>query len=76
VITLNTKCEVKFCQEKKAWRLYNSNGESVDGASYQTKDEAVNAGRCHCEETGDELAIYNKNGELTSRRKINSRTGE
>ncbi len=73
---MNTKCEVKFCNEKKAWRLYNGAGECVDGASYQTKDEAVNAGRNHCEETGDELAIYNKNGELTSRRKINNRVGE
>ena len=70
MITLNTKCEVKFCKEKKAWRIYNSNGECVDGASYQTKEDAVNAGRQYCEETGDELAIYNKNGELTSRRKI------
>lgn len=73
---MNPKCEVKFCKEKKAWRLYNDKGECVDGVSYNTKDEAVSAGRCHCEETGDELAIYNKNGELTSRRKINNQVGE
>lgn len=73
---MNSKCEVKFCNEKKAWRLYNNDGESVDGVSYQTKDEAVSAGRCHCLETGEELAIYNKNGELTSRRKINKNVGE
>ena len=73
---MNTKCEVKFCKEKKAWRLYNNNGECVDGMSYDTKDEAVSAGRAYCEETGDELAIYNKNGELTSKRKVANRIGE
>ena len=73
---MNSKCEVKYCNEKKAWRLYNSNGECVDGVCYSTKDEAVSAGRSYCQETGDELAIYNKNGELTTRRKINNQTGE
>ena len=38
---MNTKCNVKFCKEKKAWRLYNSNGESVDGMCYDTKEEAA-----------------------------------
>ena len=73
---MNTKCEVKFCKEKKAWRLYNGKGESVDGLCYDTKEEAVRAGRMYCEETGDELAIYNKNGELSSRCKINNYVGD
>ena len=73
---MNTKCEVKFCKEKKAWRIYNNEGESVDGASYQTKEEAVNSARRYCEETGEELAIYNKNGELTTRKRINNQVGE
>lgn len=73
---MNNKCEVKFCKEKKAWRLYNDKGECVDGMSYETKDEAVSAGRCYCQESGDELAIYNKNGELSSRRKIYNQVGE
>ena len=73
---MNSKCEVKYCNEKKAWRLYNSTGECVDGVSYSTKDEAVSAGRSYCQETGDELTIYNKNGELMSRKKINNKIGE
>ena len=42
---MNTKCEVKFCNDKKAWRLYRDGKESIDGKCYQTKDEAVNAAR-------------------------------
>lgn len=72
---MNTKCEVKFCNDKKAWRIYKD-GESVDGMSYSTKDEAVMAARCYCQETGEELAIYNKNGELTSKRRVNNQVGE
>ena len=67
---MNSKCEVKFCNEHKAWRLYRNGVDPVDGKNYQTKDEAVNAARRYCEETGDELSIYNKNGELSSRRKV------
>lgn len=73
---MNSKCEVKFCNDKKAWRLYRDGKESIDGKCYQTKDEAVNAARRYCEETGDELAIYNKNGELSSRRKVGNLGGE
>ena len=73
---MNSKCEVKFCNEKKAWRLYRNGMESVDGKCYDTKDEAVNAARRYCEETGDELAIYNKNGELSSKRRIYNQVGE
>ena len=72
---MKEKCEVRYCQDKKSWRLYKNN-ESVDGACYNTKDEAVEAGRNYCEETGDELCIYNKNGELTSRRRVQNHDGE
>ena len=72
---MKEKCEVRFCKEKKCWRIYKDN-ESINGECYQTKDEAVSAGRCYCEETGDELCIYNKNGELTSRRVVNNHVGE
>ena len=41
---MNSKCEVKFCEDKKAWRLYRDGKESVDGKCYQTKDEAVFGG--------------------------------
>lgn len=62
---MNEKCIVKFCKEKKAWRLYNTQGESIDGMCYDTKDEAVKAGRAYCEETGDEMMVYNKNGTIS-----------
>ena len=73
---MNSKCVVKFCTEKKAWRLYRDGEQSIDGKCYDTKDEAVNAARRYCEETGDELAIYNKNGELSSRRKVGNSNAE
>lgn len=73
---MNSKCEVKFCKEKQAWRLYNENGESVDGMCYSSKEEAVSAGRCYCQESGDELAIYNKNGEMSSKRRLYNKVGE
>jgi hypothetical protein len=72
---MKEKCEVKYCQEKKCWRLYKDD-ESVDGACYPSKEAAISAARCYCEETGDELCIYNKNGELTSRRIVNNHIGE
>ena len=73
---MKDKCEVKYCQEKKCWRVYGSDGKAINDQIYSTKDAAVSAGRCHCEETGDELCIYNKNGELTSKRRINNQVGD
>lgn len=73
---MNNKCEVKYCNEKKAWRLYNSEGESVDGVCYDTKDEAVSAARSYCQETGDELSIYNKDGKLSTKRRLYNEIGE
>jgi hypothetical protein len=72
---MKEKCEVRYCQEKKCWRIYK-NDESVDGECYSSKEAAVSAGRCYCEETGDELCIYNKTGELTSKRTVKNHVGE
>ena len=73
---MNNKCEVKYCNEKKAWRLYNSQGETIDGISYNTKDEAVSAARSYCQESGDELSIYNKDGKLSTKRRMYNEIGE
>ena len=72
---MKEKCCVKFCQEKNGWCLYKDDA-LVDETCYSSKEDAVSAGRCFCEETGDELCIYNKNGELSSRRIVKNHIGE
>ena len=73
---MKNKCEVKYCNEKKCWCLYDQDGNQVVDSCFSSKEAAVKAARCHCEETGEELCIYNKNGELSSRRKVNNLVGE
>ena len=73
---LSKRCEVRYCQEKQSWRLYDENDNPIDGECYETRDEAIKAGRCFCEETGDELCIFDKNSELVSKRKVNNKVGE
>ncbi len=73
---MSKRCEVRFCQEKQSWRLYDENDNPIDGECYNSKQEAIEAGRVFCEETGDELCIFDKNNELVSKRKVNNTVGE
>ena len=50
--TLSKECQVRYCNEKQSWRLYDEKDNPIDGKCYNTKEEAIQAGRQFCEETG------------------------
>lgn len=73
---MSKECQVRYCNEKQSWRLYDEKDNPIDGKCYNTKEEAIQAGRQFCEETGEELCVFDKDGSLVSKRRISQRAGE
>ena len=69
---MNKCCEVKYDSSCKCWVICDKDGNKLKDKEYKNKQEALDEARCFCEETGSELSIYDRAGNLTSRRRINN----